>query len=335
MLASLALKSLIALPLFASMAEPDPSPGPRTLEHAETVATIGDTSDFDSVGGNVTFDFGAADLRLGLMPQEATSKPESEAGAAGVASATGGAATDTEALAKAAQNPVADMISVPFQNNFNFNTGPDNQVQWVLNVQPVIPIKLNDDWNVITRTIVPIINQPSPAAGIDSEFGLGDIQFTAFFSPRKPNKIIWGVGPVFQFPTATDDILGQGKWCVGPSVVVLTMHKQWVYGVLANQIWSFAGDEDRTNVSQMLVQPFVNYNLPKGWYLTSAPIITANWKADSDDTWTLPLGGGVGRIMKFGHQPVNIQLSGYWNAIHPDNASNFQIRFQIQLLFPT
>lgn len=329
MFASLALLALSAAP---------GAPHPMSLAEAELAAEGSSSVAFGNGDARIAFDLGAQDLRLSLMSQDPTSKPSdgAEGAASHVAGAAGaGAEPDTEALAKAAQNPVADMISLPFQNNFNFNVGPDDQMQYVLNVQPVIPIKLNEDWNVITRTIVPIIDQPSPAPGIDGEFGLGDIQVTAFFSPRKPGKLIWGVGPIFQFPSATDDILGQGKWCIGPSAVVLKMQGHWVYGALVNQIWSFAGDDDRSDVSQMLIQPFINYNMKDGWYLTSAPIITANWKADSDNTWILPLGGGVGKIMKFGHQPVNIQLSGYWNVIHPDEAANWQLRFQIQFLFPT
>ncbi len=167
-----------------------------------------------------------------------------------------------EELAKVAQNPVANLISVPFQNNFNFDVGPLDRTQYILNIQPVIPISLNDEWNVITRTIVPIISQPaflshdvpglpSFVPGDDRTTGLGDIQFTSFLSPAKPSKLIWGVGPIFQFPTATDDILGAEKWCIGPSAVALTMQGPWVVGALVNNIWSFAGDDDRKDVNQL------------------------------------------------------------------------------------
>ena len=189
-------------------------------------------------------------------------------------------ASDQEALAKAAQNPIAAMISVPFQNNFNFGIGPNNVTQWNLNVQPVIPISLSEDWNLITRTIIPIINQPSPAPGVRSAFGLGDINPQFYFSPAKPGELIWGVGPTFTFPTATDSMLGSGKWSAGPAVVALTIQGHWVIGAVANQQWSFAGWGDK-NVSAFLVQPFVNYNLPHGWYLVASPIMTADWEADS------------------------------------------------------
>jgi hypothetical protein len=240
----------------------------------------------------------------------------------------------TEALAKAVQNPVANLISVPFQNNFNFGIGPRDVTQWVLNIQPVIPITLNEDWNLITRTIMPIINQPSPAAGIPSAFGLGDINPSFFLSPAKPSKLIWGVGPTLTFPTATDSLLGSGKYSAGPAVVALTIQGHWVIGVLANNQWSYAGWGDN-DVNAMLIQYFVNYNLPHGWYLTSSPIITANWKADSDERWTVPVGAGVGKIVRLGKLPLNLQLAGYYNAATPETfGATWQLRFQLQFLFP-
>ncbi len=264
-------------------------------------------------------------LSLTLAPAETTG--------AGNAGDSGSDAESREALAKAAQNPVAKLISVPFQNNFNFGVGPNDATQYILNVQPVIPISLSEDWNLITRTIIPIINQPSPAPGVPSVFGLGDLNPTFFFSPAKSGKLIWGVGPTFTLPTATDSMLGNGKWCAGPAVVALTMQGHWVVGALANQQWSFAGWGDKS-VSAFLVQPFVNYNLPHGWYLVSAPIMTADWEANSGDKWTVPLGGGIGKIQRFGKLPLNIQLQAFYNVEKPDNAADWQLRFQVQFLFP-
>lgn len=249
------------------------------------------------------------------------------------AEAGGGGEESQEALAKAAQNPVAKLISVPFQNNFNFGIGPNNAMQYVLNIQPVIPFSLSKNWNLITRTIMPIINMPSPAPGVASASGLGDINPTLFLSPANSGKFIWGVGPTFILPTATDGALGSGKWCAGPAVVALTMHGHWVIGALVNNQWSFAGYGSQ-DVSAMLVQPFINYNLPKGWYLTSAPIITSNWKASSSDRWTVPVGGGVGKIQRFGKLPLNIQIGAYYNVETPDNGADWQLRFQVQFLFP-
>jgi len=246
------------------------------------------------------------------------------------------AAEDTTELAKKTQNPVADLISIPLQNNFNFGVGPNNVTQYVGNLQPVIPIKLTEEWNLITRTILPILNQPSPADGIQSEFGLGDLNPTLFLSPAKPGALIWGVGPTFTFPTATDTSLGSGKWSMGPAGVVLTMQGPWVIGVLANQQWSVAGDSDRRSVSQMLIQPFVNYNLPDGWYLTSSPVITANWMAGSGNQWTVPLGGGFGKLWRVGKVglPVNTQLQAFYNVEKPQGAADWTLRFQIQVLLP-
>jgi hypothetical protein len=239
----------------------------------------------------------------------------------------------TEELAKETQNPVSNLISVPFQNNFNFGLGPHDATQWVLNIQPVVPITLSKDWNLITRTIMPIINQPSPAPGIRSAFGLGDINPTVFLSPANSGKLIWGVGPTMTFPTATASVLGNGKWEAGPAVVVLTTPGQWVLGALANNQWSFAGWGDK-NVNALLVQPFINYNFPAGWYFTSSPIITANWFAASDERWTVPLGGGFGKVFKLGKQPINASLQAYDNVVTPKGGADWELRFQVQFLFP-
>ena len=235
-------------------------------------------------------------------------------------------------LAKAAQNPVGDLISLPFQNNMNFDVGPADRTQNVLNIQPVWPIALSKNWNLITRTIVPVISQPAP--GNERTNGLGDLNFTGFFSPKQPGKIIWGVGPTLVFPTATDDVTGTDKWSAGPSVVVLTMPGQWVIGALVSNVWSFSGDDERADVNSFLMQYFVNYNLPDGWYLTSAPIITANWEAESGEQWTVPFGGGIGRVFRIGRQPINMQTQVFYNVETPTNGAKWQWRLQVQLLFP-
>ena len=244
-----------------------------------------------------------------------------------------------EDLQKASQNPVADMISVPLQSNFNFFDREKipvhgTEMQYVLNIQPVIPLKLNDSWNLITRTIIPIIYQPEIVPSVGMHGGMGDLQFTGFFSPRKPGKVIWGAGPVLRFPTATDSLLGSEKWCMGPSVVALTMNGPWVVGALAQNLWSVGGDASRDDVNEFLIQPFVNYNLPKGWYLTSSPVITANWMADSGQRWTVPVGGGAGRLFRIGKLPVNMQLGAYYNVERPDFGPEWSVRLQVQFMFP-
>ena len=248
-------------------------------------------------------------------------------------------------LAVAAQNPLAAMYSLPFQNNIYGDAGPShNKTANVLNIQPVLPFTTGN-WNIISRTIAPLIYLPSFATGLDdtstnstvgtgSKFGLGDINQSFYFSPAAAKDFIWGVGPSFTLPTATDRILGAGKVSIGPAAVALVTPKPWVIGLLARQLWSVAGPEGRKDVNQMLLQPFVNYNLPEGWYLVSSPIITANWTAESSQRWTVPLGGGVGKIFKVAGQPMNASLQGFDYVERPTAGPNWAIRFQIQLLFP-
>jgi hypothetical protein len=244
---------------------------------------------------------------------------------------------DETELAKQTQNPVADLISVPLQNNFNFDTGEKDATVWILNVQPVVPIKLTEGWNLITRTIIPIINQPSLFEGPNrisgSAWGLGDINPSFFFSPSKPGAFIWGVGPAFTLPTATDFRLGSGKFSLGPTAVALTIQGPWVVGALINNQWSVAGWGEQ-DVNQMLLQPFVNFNFGRGWYVTSAPIITADWEASSGDRWTVPVGAGVGKLFKLGTLPINTSLQAYYNAVTPEFGSDWQLRFQVQFLLP-
>ena len=246
------------------------------------------------------------------------------------------AAESAEALAKEAQNPIANLISLPFQNNTNFGVGPQGQrTQNVLNIQPVIPVPLSKDLLLVTRTIVPFIYQPTSASGREGEFGLGDINPSFFFVPRTTGKITWGVGPTFVLPTATQSFTGQGKWSAGPTGVVLVTTKRMVFGALANNVWSFAGSSDRKNVNQLLIQPFYNYNFSKGWYLTSSPIITSNWQAENgDEQWTVPIGGGFGRVFAIGEQKVNASLQAFWNVVKPEGAGDWTLRAQFQFLFP-
>jgi hypothetical protein len=225
------------------------------------------------------------------------------------------------------------------QNNTNFNLGPLEKTQNVLNIQPVYPVQLDEDWNLITRTIIPVISQPATVPGQDRENGLGDIQFSAFLSPRAPTSggWIWGAGVITQLDTASDDRLGQGALGLGPTAVALRSRNAWLYGALINNVWSVSKDSGRPDVNQMLLQPFVNYNFPDrpGRYLVFAPIVTADWEADDGNTWTVPVGLGIGQITEFGEQPVNLQASYYYNVKKPDNGADYQIRLQIQFLFPT
>jgi hypothetical protein len=276
-------------------------------------------------------------ILLPILPAFPQDKPDtsaqSKAAAAAPASADE-AAKEAADLAKAAQNPVANMISVPIQNNTNFGIGAYSRDQDVLNLQPVVPLHISKNWNVITRTILPIIWQPNSSQPSQGWYGFGDLNPSLFLSPAHPGKLIWGVGPAIVIPTATADQLGQGKLSLGPGIVGLTMPGHWVIGVLANNVWSVAGSGGRPDVNQFLLQYFLNYNMKKGWYVTSSPVITSDWKASSGNSLTLPFGGGVGRIMKLGFQPVNIQAQFFGNAKYPSGASPWGMRLQLALLYP-
>ncbi|WP_415408032.1 MATH domain-containing protein [Sulfurovum sp. CS9] len=240
---------------------------------------------------------------------------------------------ELESLAKTAQNPIASMISLPFQNNTNLNIGPNDETQNILNIQPVWPFEINDDWNFITRTIVPVVSNPDVLTGEGRVDGIGDTLFTGFLSPKDSGSITWGVGPAILMPTATKDVLGQDTWGAGISAVALAMPGNWVVGSLVSNIWSVGGGD--ADINLFTWQYFINYNLDDGWYLVSAPIITANWEADSDHRWKVPFGGGVGKIFRVGNQPINAQLSLYNNVITPDDyGPEWQVRAQFQFMFP-
>ncbi|MGH7195101.1 MAG: neuromedin U [Candidatus Saccharimonadales bacterium] len=258
--------------------------------------------------------------------------------------ARAGAQQSTQDLAAAAQNPVAAMYSLPFQKNIYGGVGPNHGATAnVLNIQPVLPFTIGN-WNIISRTIAPLIYLPDLATGPSeisddglfdgARFGLGDINQSFYFSPKSAEKVIWGIGPSFTLPTATATPLGSGKFSMGPAVVALMMPKPWVLGMLARQLWSVAGASNRPNVSQLLLQPFVNYNVPNGWYLVSSPIITANWEASSGNRWALPIGGGIGKIFRIGEQPMNASLHAFDYVQSPSGGPRWAIRAQMQFLFP-
>jgi len=237
-----------------------------------------------------------------------------------------------EELAKEAQNPIADLYSFPFQENIGLNYGPTKEVQNVLNFQPVIPIHAGPV-NVITRSIVPLVTNPSSVAGDGATTGLGDINFSAFVSPAKPAALTWGIGPALTFPTATSPLVGsQSTWGVGPTAVLLTMPGPWVIGLVTNVIFGIAGDGG----DSFLLQYFVNYNFGGGWYVTTSPIITAAWNLPnvSSGQWTVPFGAGFGKLQKFGQVPINFNLEAYWNAVRPDTlpSSSWTIRLQLTLI---
>ena len=249
---------------------------------------------------------------------------------------------DRENLAKAAQNPIADMISVPFQNNANFNVEPFDRTQDVLNIEPVVPLHLSDDWIVISRTIIPLISQPNPLFD-ESEYGIGDTAQSLLLSPVNSGikDFSWALGPILSVPSASNLITGLGKVLLGPEAVVIYTPGHWVMGAVVSNSWSVGGDPLRDSVNFFNAQPFLNYNIPNGhgWYLTSSPIITADWNAPSEKRWTVPIGGGVGRVFKVGGQAFNVQAQAFDNVVRAGPGSistpgDWQFRFEMSLLFP-
>lgn len=232
-------------------------------------------------------------------------------------------------LAKKAQNPLAAMYSIPFQNNTTFKVGPYERPQNILNIQPVLPFSISEKVNLINRIILPVITQPSSTED-KSTTGIGDISWSAWLSPSKASKIIWGVGPVMQIPTASSNEFGSGEFGIGPSFVALTMIDKWVAGIVTNNVWTFGDKEE----NKFVFQYFINYNLPKAWYIVSAPILTANWNAESDNRWVVPFGGGAGKVFKIGKLPINLNAQIYYNVVKPDGVGDWQSRIQIQFLFP-
>jgi hypothetical protein len=201
-------------------------------------------------------------------------------------------------LAQELTNPLADLMTIPIQMNYDRDIGPlDEGRKLQTNIQPVIPFHLNEDWNLISRTIAPIIDQDDVFPGAGSQFGLGDINLSLFFSPKKPTSsgVLWGVGPVLLLPTATDDLLGADKWGAGPTAVALTMRGPWTVGTLANHVWSYAGDSDRQNVSSTFLQPFAAYTWPNAWTVSVQSESTYNWKTDN---WSVPVNLAVSKLVK-------------------------------------
>lgn len=256
-----------------------------------------------------------------------------DAGAAKPSDDTAGQSTTD--LAKKLQNPIGDLYSFPFQSNTNFGYGPHGGTQDILNIQPVIPIHVNDDWNIITRTILPVVWNPDLSPIPTVPVGTGPTTFSGFLSPRNPtNGWLWGVGPVIQIPTISSATLGSSVWGSGPTAVLVYMNGPIVAGALANNVWSFGGPHGPggNSYNNFLTQPFFNYNFGAGWYATTSPIITANWQA-SGTKWTVPVGGGAGRVFKVGKLPINVMLAGYYNIVKPTYGADWQLRTQVTLIF--
>ena len=251
-----------------------------------------------------------------------------------VALCTPATAQDDSDLAQDLTNPVADLLTIPIQMNYdqNFGTAEDG---WKLqtNIQPVLPFNVNDDWNLITRTIMPVIWQDEIVPGAGSQFGLGDINLSLFFSPKKPtNGVIWGVGPVLYLATATDDLLGAEKWGAGPTAIALTMRGRWTMGALANHVWSFAGSDKRDDLDSTFVQPFVSYTTPSAWTYSVQSETSYNWDTRK---WSVPVNVAVAKLVMMGKLPVSLQAGvGRWLTSPDSGPDGWRFRVQANFVLP-
>jgi hypothetical protein len=238
-------------------------------------------------------------------------------------------------LAKQIQNPVGDLISLPIVNNVNLGYGPHRGTQNVVNLQPVIPFHVNDNWNIITRAILPIVWNPSLQPSPSVPLGTGPTSFTAFLAPQHDvDGWVWGAGPVVQAPTISSASLGSNVWGAGPSAVLVFSGGPWVAGALFNNIWSLGGSSRNSanSYSNFLANPFVSYNFDSGWYISSAPSITANWQYPGTK-WTVPIGGGAGRFVHVGSLPIDLSVGTYYNIVRPTGSGRWQLSAQATLVF--
>jgi hypothetical protein len=242
------------------------------------------------------------------------------------------AASQEADLAKKLQNPVASLISVPIQNNWDFGIGPAHAMKYTANIQPVIPISISENWNLIIRTIVPVIYAESPVKGGSSHSGLGDTTQSFFFSPKNPvDGWTLGAGPVGFYPTATEEALGAGKWGAGPTIVALQQKAGFTYGILANQIWSFAGQQDRTEVNSTFLQPFVSFTTKTYTTFGINTETTYNWQTEEA---TAPMNFSVQQLIKIGKMPIALQAGYRYYIGKPDGGPDWGLRFTITFLFP-
>lgn len=239
---------------------------------------------------------------------------------------------DEAELAKQLSNPVAALISVPLQGNYDFGIGPGDGTRFTLNVQPVIPFDLTEHWNLISRTILPVIDQEGIAlGGASDKFGLGDTLQSLFFSPKEAKPFIWGVGPALLLPTATDSLLGGEKWAAGPTAVILKQSGAWTYGALANHLWDFAGEDDRSSVNSTFIQPFLSYTTPQATSFTLNAETVYDWQHDQ---WNVPVNLIVSQLIKIGGQPVSV-FGGVRHYLEtPDGGPEWGLRFGLTFLFP-
>jgi hypothetical protein len=239
-----------------------------------------------------------------------------------------------EDLAKQLSNPVASLVSLPFQMNWEQGVGPGEDTRTVLNIQPVMPFTLSPGMNLIARVIAPLVSQPPLSPGSAATFGLSDLLVSGFFSPSKPSALIWGVGPALSLPSTSDPTLGSGKWSAGPTFVVLRQDGPWTIGALANHLWSWAGDSDRGDVNQTFLQPFLALGAGHGVTLTLNTEATANWEAPDGEEWSVPINLVVSKVVRLGQRPLSVGAGGGYYVEGPEAGPEWKARAVFTLLFP-
>jgi hypothetical protein len=244
-------------------------------------------------------------------------------------------ATDTDLYAKARQlqNPLAVKTSITLLENILFNIGPEKKTGNALTFQPIVPVRINPEWNLLTQANLQLISLPSLNPEQGHINGLGDAIFYALLSPNRTTEWLWGIGPAFQIPTHTNANLGTDKWGLAPAAVVVRTVGKWVYGGIVNNTWSFAGREGASAINLFSLQYFLNYNFPSGWYFVSNGTITANWQATSSNQWTVPIGGGFGKVLTVAGESMNLQLQVFYNAAVPENGPNAIVQLSFQYVF--
>lgn len=236
-----------------------------------------------------------------------------------------------EAIIKKMENPISENVAVSFLNTLSFGVGPGEDIANELKIKMINFTKHGDRW-LLHRPILPIIYQPEIVPGEGSKAGLGDLSYRVYVT-QKGKGFLWGIGPAFVFPTATHSRLGAEKWSVGPTIGFATQQGKWLFGAVLLNIWSVAGDSSRPSVNAFTAQPFVSYRLGNGWFVESSPEILANWKADSNNRWVVPMGAGFGKVFRINNRPMIIRAAGFYNVERPTNAAKWEIRVGFDFVF--
>jgi len=237
--------------------------------------------------------------------------------------------TDQE-LAISVHNPFQDFVKVPIQSTTGFQLGPHHKVGDSVNIEPLVPFSLNADWDLIARPSLTITYAPTP----HEQFGLEDLETSFFLTPAKNSTWIWGVGPIFDFPTASGSELGTGRWSAGPNAALVYSEGPWFNAINAYQLMSFAGNRERGSVNQTYIEPLISYNFESGWYVDCDPAITYDWTADTANAWIIPMGADIGKTFKMGSQNLSWQVGAYDLVKRPDGAPQWIARISVTFLFP-